>query len=77
MWKDLSLKDKSALMQIMVNNGIYDLSTIRDTYNKFEEGGYYDNKTIKVTLPEIVVTPSEVQKEYKLKVRPFLDKKAA
>ena len=40
MWKDLSLKDKSALMQIMVNNGIYDLSTIRDTYNKFAEGGY-------------------------------------
>ena len=39
MWKDLSLKDKSALMQIMVNNGIYDLSTIRDTYNKFAEGG--------------------------------------
>ena len=39
MWKDLSLKDKSALMQIMVNNGIYDLSTIRDTYNKYAEGG--------------------------------------
>lgn len=44
MWKDLSLKDKSALMQIMVNNGIYDLFTIRDTYNKFAEGGkkYYN-----------------------------------
>lgn len=44
MWKDLSLKDKSALMQIMVNNGIYDLSTIRDTYNKFAEGGYVREK---------------------------------
>ena len=43
MWKDLSLKDKSALMQIMVNNGIYDLSTIRDTYNKFAEGGPKDD----------------------------------
>ena len=43
MWKDLSLKDKSALMQIMVNNGIYDLSTIRDTYNKFAEGGKKDS----------------------------------
>ena len=45
MWKDLSLKDKSALMQIMVNNGIYDLSTIRDTYNKFAEGGSKDDNT--------------------------------
>ena len=45
MWKDLSLKDKSALMQIMVNNGITDLSTIRDTYNKFAEGGPKDNNT--------------------------------
>ena len=45
MWKDLSLKDKSALMQIMVNNGIYDLSTIRDTYNKFAEGGPKDDNT--------------------------------
>ena len=44
MWKDLSLKDKSALMQIMVNNGITDLSTIRDTYNKFAEGGYVREK---------------------------------
>ena len=43
MWKDLSLKDKSTLMQIMVNNGIYDLSTIRDTYNKFAEGGPKEN----------------------------------
>ena len=43
MWKDLSLKDKSALMQIMINNGITDLSTIRDTYNKFAEGGKKDS----------------------------------
>ena len=27
----------------MVNNGIYDLSTIRDTYNKFAEGGPKEN----------------------------------
>lgn len=45
MWKDLSLKDKSALMQIMINNGITDLSTIKDTYNKFAEGGPTDNNT--------------------------------
>lgn len=76
-WNKLSMKDRAAYIKLGIDNGITDLATIRDTYNKFAEGGYYDNKTIEVTLPEIVVTPSEVQKEYKLKVRPFLDKKAA
>ena len=76
-WNKLSMADRAAYIKLGIDNGITDLATIRDTYNKFAEGGYYDNKTIEVTLPEIVVTPSEVQKEYKLKVRPFLDKKAA
>ena len=76
-WNKLSMADRAAYIKLGIDNGITDLATIRDTYNKFAEGGYYDNKTTEVTLPEIVVTPSEVQKEYKLKVRPFLDKKAA
>lgn len=44
MWKDLSLKDKAELIKLAVNNGITDLSTIRDTYNKFEEGGSLDGE---------------------------------
>ena len=76
-WNKLSMKDRAAYIKLGIDSSITDLATIRDTYNQYAEGGYYDNKTIEVTLPEIVVTPSEVQKEYKLKVRPFLDKKAA
>ena len=66
MWKDLSLKDKAELIKLAVNNGITDLSTIRDTYNKFEEGGSLDDSDtskVKVSsnaipseLPEAVVT---------------------
>lgn len=40
MWKDLSLKEKAAFMQVAVNNGIYDLQDIQQHYNKFAEGGY-------------------------------------
>lgn len=39
MWKDLSLKEKAAFMQVAVNNGIYDLQDIQQHYNKFAEGG--------------------------------------
>lgn len=39
MWKDLSLKEKAAFMQVAVNNGIYDLKDIQEHYNKFAEGG--------------------------------------
>lgn len=39
MWNNLSLKEKAELIKLAVTNGITDLSTIRDTYNKFEEGG--------------------------------------
>lgn len=44
MWKDLSLNEKAELIKLAVNNGITDLNTIRDTYNKFEEGGPLDEE---------------------------------
>ena len=44
MWKDLSLKEKAAFMQVAVNNGIYDLQDIQQHYNKFAEGGYVREK---------------------------------
>ena len=50
-WNKLSMADRAAYIKLGIDNGITDLATIRDTYNKFAEGGYYDNKTIEVTLP--------------------------
>ena len=44
MWKDLSLKEKAAFMQVAVNNGIYDLKDIQQYYNTFAEGGYVREK---------------------------------
>lgn len=39
MWKDLSIKEKAALINIGVKNGLYDLEDIKSSYNKYAEGG--------------------------------------
>lgn len=38
-WKDLSMKDKASYIRMGVENGITDLDTIREVYNKFAIGG--------------------------------------
>lgn len=39
MWKNLSMKDKASYIRMGVENGITDLDTIREVYNKFANGG--------------------------------------
>lgn len=43
------MADRARYIQLGVQNGIISLDSIREAYNKYEEGGYI--------LPEIVVTP--------------------
>lgn len=38
-WNDLSMKDKASYIRMGVENGITDLDTIREIYNKFADGG--------------------------------------
>lgn len=38
-WNKLSMRDRTAYIKLGINNGITDLNTIREIYNKFEEGG--------------------------------------
>ena len=38
-WGKLSMKDRAGYMKLAIDNGIYDLNTIRDEYNRFAEGG--------------------------------------
>lgn len=38
-WNNLSMRDRAAYIKLGINNGITDLNTIREIYNKFEEGG--------------------------------------
>lgn len=47
-WNDLSMTDRAAYIKLGVENGITDLNTIRNIYNKYEEGGPIKNsKTYK------------------------------
>ena len=44
-WNKLSMTDRAAYIKLGIDNGITDLATIRDTYNKFAEGGPKDANT--------------------------------
>ena len=46
-WNELSLKDKADYIKESVNNGIYNLSDIRNRYNTYAEGGYKPSESIK------------------------------
>lgn len=46
-WNELSLKDKADYIKESVNNGIYNLSDIRNKYNIYAEGGYKPSESIK------------------------------
>lgn len=46
-WNELSLKDKADYIKEAVNNGIYNLSDIRNRYNMYAEGGYKPSESIK------------------------------
>ena len=46
-WNELSLKDKADYIKESVNNGIYNLSDIRNRYNMYANGGYTPSNKIK------------------------------
>lgn len=46
-WNELSLKDKADYIKESVNNGIYNLSDIRNRYNMYAKGGYIPSNKIK------------------------------
>ena len=46
-WNELSLKDKADYIKEAVNNGIYNLSNIRNRYNMYANGGYKPSESIK------------------------------
>lgn len=49
-WSKLSMKDKSDLIKLYIDNGIYSLEEIKKDYNKFDEGGdTKEDSTSKVT----------------------------
>lgn len=51
-WNELSLKDKADYIKESVNNGIYNLSDIRNRYNIYANGGYKPSESIKKRITD-------------------------
>jgi GH24 family phage-related lysozyme (muramidase) len=47
MWKDLSMLERAALIKLGVDNGVYDVGKIKDSYNQYKDGGYKPSAAIK------------------------------
>ena len=43
-WNDLSMQERAEVMKLALENGIYDLNTIKEGYNEFAKGGYVREK---------------------------------
>lgn len=49
-WDSLSMKEKSEIMKVAVQNGIYSLNDIKQRYNEFAEGGDTNPHTVGATV---------------------------
>lgn len=67
-WSDLSMKDRASYIKLMVENGIYNLNSIRTIYNSFAEGG-----PIKATraTPTLKKKSWETDEEYKERINSY------
>ncbi len=45
-WKDLSMKDRASYIKLGIDTGITDLDTIKEVYNKYEDGGGLRDKAL-------------------------------
>lgn len=67
-WSDLSMKDRASYIKLMVENGIYNLNSIRSIYNSFAEGG-----PIKATraTPTLKKKSWETDEEYEERINSY------
>ena len=67
-WSDLSMKDRASYIKLMVENGIYNLNSIRAIYNSFAEGG-----PIKATraTPTLKKKSWETDEEYEERINSY------
>ena len=67
-WSDLSMKDRASYIKLAVENGIYNLNSIRTIYNSFAEGGPI--KAIRAT-PTLKKKSWETDEEYKERISSY------
>jgi hypothetical protein len=67
-WSDLSMKDRASYIKLGIENGIYNLNSIRTIYNSFAEGGPI--KGMRAT-PTLKRKSWETDEEYKRRISSY------
>ena len=71
MWKDLSIQEKAAFINIGVKNGLYDLEDIKNSYNKYAGGGYKPSSRIKKQIAKWEGSTMKVNRSFEDEARDF------
>lgn len=54
-WENLPMRDRATIIRLGVQSGLRDMNSIRETYNKFAEGGAVENDATRINnRPQVV-----------------------
>lgn len=70
-WNELSLKDKADYIKESVNNGIYNLSDIRNRYNMYANGGYKPSESIKKRITNLEGSSMRTNRSFQAEANDF------
>ena len=71
MWKDLSMSERAAFIKLGVDNGVYDMNEIRDSYNKYKDGGYKPSSRIKKQISNLEGKSMKTNRSFEAEARDF------
>lgn len=71
MWKDLSMSERAAFIKLGVDNGVYDMNEIRDSYNKYKDGGYKPSSSIRKRISNWEGSSMRTNRSFEAEARDF------
>ncbi len=71
MWKDLSMSERAALIKLGVDNGVYDINEIKDSYNKYKDGGYKPSSSIRKRISNWEGSSMKTNRSFEAEARDF------
>lgn len=71
MWKDLSMSERAAFIKLGVDNGVYSIDDIVNTYNSYAEGGELKDITPIRATPTLKKKSWETDEEYKERISSY------
>ena len=54
-WENLPMRDKATIIKLGVQSGLRDINSIKETYNKFADGGKVSNDNTRVVNKQLVL----------------------